>query len=115
MVSYSTKKRKARDLLLAHLTPEQRHTFLHKRPGYFDVLGADGKTYRVYKTMNRCANAERNIRPLVYTPGHKEPSEAYGFWVHFYSPYIEAPIEDLLLAQKLWLETKPQIIARLSC
>jgi hypothetical protein len=84
---------RAKALLLANLTPEQRRTFDDQ--GYFDVDKSPlGYFYRVF--LGRSANVIQYHRPL-----HGRPVPAIALCCH---PSSYVPDEDTVLAQKFMLE-----------
>lgn len=84
----------ARILLRDHLTKEQWRTY--RELGYFDVTGSDGGTYRI--------NAATEANVLAPSGRH--------LWV---SSIERLPLPDVLLSQKLFLETDAPGYRRESC
>ena len=90
-------QRKARRLLLSHLTPEQRDEF--ERLERFTVIAADGRTYRVHRKWSH--NLELIEGGFITEQLCVHPRE-------------QTPVEDSLLAQKLMLETDPDTLRRIA-
>jgi hypothetical protein len=88
---------KARRLLLANLTPEQRDEF--ERLERFHVIAADGRTYRVNRGWSG------NLQLI------QDEFITEQLCVH---PNVATPIEDSMLAQKLMLETDPAQLRRIA-
>lgn len=83
---------RAQELLLAHLTPEQRSTF--KKNGWFVVVGGrSGKRYRIAANDNLAAN--------IYVLD----GEAVSHRLCAHCDLKTVPLADHLLAQKITLET----------
>ena len=87
---------RARALLHQHLTRAQRLE-LRKTKG-FVVLGKDGRTYHL--------TTKHTLNVTVEHEG-----QAYGLCV---VPDSYLPMSDILLAQKIMLETKPEVFLRLA-
>jgi len=83
-------QKRARRLLHGNLTPQQRREL--KRKGYFHVWGSKGNVYRIASLF------PFNVR-LV---GCAKRSRIY-FCLEAEDP--EVPVEDVMLAQKLLLES----------
>lgn len=94
-------ERKARRLLLAHLTPEQRDEF--ERLQRFHVVGADGKLYRINRGW------AGNLQLIETGPDGGFITEQ--LCVH---PREQTPVEDNMLIQKLMLETVPAELRRIA-
>jgi hypothetical protein len=80
-------EKRAKRLLFKFLTREQKWTL---RAGYFDVIGQDGKTYRI--KVGSCQNVwllEDGVETKNYCIVAKNE------WI---------PVSDLMLAQKLFLQ-----------
>lgn len=92
------KELKAFNVLIAHLTPEQRKTFLEK--GYFTVRGNDGVLWHIH------FHTEGNV--------YREPGRAYWCFLDTH-PDGSFSIYSKLLAQKLWIETMSEQYRDLSC
>lgn len=89
--------KRSMELLQEYLTEDQWESFTRK--GYFELRGSDGATYRIFATGGA------NVQHL--TTGRM-------LWVIF--DYLEnAPIGDLWLAQKLFLENDAPGFIRISC
>jgi hypothetical protein len=92
---------RARDLLLAHLTPKQRRTF--EENGWFVVEGGKtGRPYRIRAKEDLVANIDvvEDDRTLYRLCGH--------------CGLKEVPLGDHLLAQKLMLEGAEEEFLRLA-
>ena len=83
-------RKRARKLLRSALEPEQRREL--KRKGYFHVRSSRGNVYRIAREF------PFNVR----LAGYAKPSRIY-FCLETEDP--DVPIEDVMLAQKLMLET----------
>lgn len=87
--------RKAFDLLMSHLTSSQRTTLVDH--GYFEVQGNEGRWYLLQYGMTgyvRC----------------KDDGVCYGF-----HPVVNLPSFDIMLIQKLVLQTMETHIRRIAC
>lgn len=85
-------QRRAKKLLLHHLTPKQKKTFRESQS--FDIVGKDDKHYRITE------GTSANVRLL------ENGVETHTLCVVFKDYSI--PIYDLMLAQKLLLESNPK-------
>lgn len=83
-------RKRARKLLLSALDPWQRRQL--KRKGYFHVSSSRGNVFRI----------AREVPFNVRLAGEAKPSRIY-FCLEAEDP--ELPVEDVMLAQKLLLET----------
>ena len=83
--------RRAEELLVAHLDKEQRKQYRTEKK--FKVVGGDGALFEIGSAWSS------NVREM--TPDGKHIAR---FCIH---PRESVPIPDLLLAQKLMLETDP--------
>jgi hypothetical protein len=82
----STQEQRAEALLLRHLTPQQRRTYLHS--GWFEVRGLDGSRWRIHR-----GGGSQNV------------SRTNREGTHVYCSYLEdVPRADLLLVQKMCIE-----------
>lgn len=86
----STARRNAKSLLLKSLSAAQRYSYVNE--SYFEVRGSSGTHYRIRHGANF------NIQVLD-APGGLSKDRLCG------RPATPMPIEDILLAQKLCLET----------
>lgn len=95
-------QRRARALLVQHLTPEQRRTY--EQHAYFDV-DVNGKTYRVRQgTHGNVRLLERaKVSPAIFATVPAEPPLIEK--VSFCAQPSGVPAEDAMLAQKLMLES----------
>jgi hypothetical protein len=90
---------RAEALLLAHLTDQQRTDYLEK--GYFDMPGERGRhTYRLWK------GSAGNVKRL-----NARGTEVMSYCIH---PREHLPHSDVVLAQKLLLETAEAEFLRLA-
>jgi hypothetical protein len=87
---YRKARKRAKKLLLKSLDERQRKTL--RRKGYFEVWGSKGTEYRI------ASDFPFNVR----LAGDAKPSKIY-FCMEAEDP--ELPLEDVMLAQKLLLET----------
>jgi hypothetical protein len=92
-------RRRAKRLLFASLTPKQRRQL--KRKGYFQVCGSKGNLYRIASTF------PFNVR----LAGFAKRSRIY-FCLEAEDP--DVPVEDVMLAQKLLLESEEGEFLRLA-
>ncbi len=87
---------KARQLLLARLSPEQRGDY--ERHRHFFVNAPSGRRYRIRhgraRNIDQVDPAGCRIRTLCAHPA------------------IDCPDEDTMLTQKLWLETQEELFLR---
>ena len=93
-------KKRARVLLLRHLTPEQRRAM--KRSGHFKVLAQSGNMYIIETTHGQA----RNVKQVS-----KEGRVLKTLCAH---PESHVPDEDAFLAQKLLLESAEQEFLRVA-
>ena len=92
-------RRRARRLLVANLNPEQRREL--KRKGHFHVAGSKGNIYRIASSLPfnvRLAGEARRSR-IFFCLEAEDP---------------DLPMEDVMLAQKLLLETDEGEFLRLA-
>ncbi len=92
----------AEQLLLEHLSSGQRFALVAR--GYFGVRGSDGTMYRIR------AKRKRNV---VCSSVFGSTSD--GYWVEFEQRVGCLPLGDLLLAQKMLLETDAGAYKMRSC
>jgi hypothetical protein len=92
-------RKRAKKLLHSHLDPEQRREL--KRKGHFHVYGSKGNLYRI------AARYPYNVR----LAGEAKRSRMF-FCLEPDDP--EIPLEDVLLAQKLMLESDEGEFLRLA-
>lgn len=96
---------KARDLLLASLTPDQRASLLRER--WFVVEGKNGRRYRVRDLGHVVGNIDVVERDLL---GHERV--LHRLCGHIGDDFV--PLSDHLLAQKLMLEADEDAFLRLA-
>lgn len=89
---------RARTLLLESLSPSQREDYLRQQ--HFFVTGSSGARYRIHR--GKVSNVE------VIGPDGQVHETLCGV------PAVEMPIEDILLAQKLSLETDDRAFRRVA-
>lgn len=102
MVDAGLAQRRARRLLVQHLTPEQRRTY--EAHAYFDV-DINGKTYRIRQGTHgnvRLLERAKACPPIFATIPAEQPLVEK---VSFCAQPNGVPAEDAMLAQKLMLET----------
>lgn len=93
-------ERRARDILLSHLSVEQIRRL--KEEGWFAVRGSEGGSYRIHIGTN--GNVHRHgVFGRMNARLCFQPSE-YGM-----------PVLDVMLAQKLALEAAEDIVLRVAC
>jgi hypothetical protein len=81
-----SQEQRAEALLLRHLTPQQRRTYLHS--GWFEVRGRDGSRWTIYRDGGS-QNVKRTGRERT----------------HVYCSYLDdVPRADMLLVQKMCIE-----------
>ncbi len=99
-----TAARRAKRLLLRHLSPEQREMFLKK--GMFVIEGREFMVDDGWDKM-RYLIRRRNARSWPHSHGNVISIRPNGFpyKVHSLHSYHKVPRYDELLAQKLWLES----------
>ncbi len=94
-------EKKAYDLMMTYLTPEQRDEY--ERLQRFHVISSNGKTYRIKK------GSHGNIELLEEIDGKKRPVESLCV-----QPKGQLPCYDSMLAQKLHLETDEDEVRRVA-
>lgn len=105
---------RANKLLWDHLDEIQQETYAAKR--YFHVRGSKGSLFRVHRTAIHNSNLERNVRVLYAGKNaHKRLQTKHWFWVHFYGDGYHCAPEDLLLAQKMMIESDEDLFVTMSC
>lgn len=88
-------EQRGKELLLDHLTEEQRKTWT--QDGYFEFKGSDGHIYQLF--MDGGAN-------VLDTTSRRR------IWVQPAMPVVDG---DRFLSQKLWLERDATGMKRISC
>lgn len=100
---------KAKELLLSHLTPSQAYTF--KNWAFFYVRGSDNRLYGLWDGL--WIVEIQNGRPLDMAIGVH--AAAVPRMSHFGLIHSYLPLGDLLLLQKLALETNAKKCRKIAC
>lgn len=98
----TTPEQRARQLLLEHLLPVQREDY--EENAGFNIRASNGALFRLHHM--KCVH--NNIV--------SESARVYGVWPFFYMPGGILPMDDVLLSQKLGLESdRCQYMLRIAC
>jgi hypothetical protein len=114
-VASPSREEQANNLLLAHLTPEQRETY--KAGGWFEFKGKQGGKYRLYSADSLQVRGLTNTSRLVNLQAMDNSTvQCHNVWIEnregFGRSY--APEGEILLAFKTLMETNEENI-RIGC
>ncbi len=94
---------RAETLLLSHLTPAQQAQWeIHR---YFETIGASGRVYRIFQWMT----SHHGSRNVVWI---RDGCEVVGYCAF---PRVSLPDADIVLAQKLAIETDDHTFTKIAC
>lgn len=98
-------QRRAEQLLLENLTEQQRESWKHNR--FFSVDSADGRrTYRIRSGITGNVLVIRDADVPWHKP--RRPDGVLRAYCCHLTPNAQCPVEDNVLAQKLWLEAREE-------